>query len=321
MNDLWEHPFLKEDYLNIRDVIDDTVKNSSLIIRGPLRNVILRRGKMVRPMLLVIASKFGNKQARKDIANIAAAVELLHLATLLHDDVIDDSPCRRGAPALHTEIGKKQAVLAGDYLFTQCFTLVAQYASTENSKILAKAVSRVCSSEIEQAEGAFNFHTGIRQYLRRITGKTAALFALSCFIGASEGGCSREIANIFGRIGYNLGISFQIIDDILDYKGNREELGKPIGTDLKEGTVTLPLIFAMQEDRGELEKLLGPPPFSSRQIHHIINHVVKCSGVLQAEQTAERYSQRALREIGRLPFSPPLPFLTGAVEWLLCRTN
>lgn len=321
MNDLWEHPFLKEDYLHIRKVIDATVNNSSLFIREPLRNVILQRGKMVRPMLLVIASKFGNKQARKDIANIAAAVELLHLATLLHDDVIDDSPCRRGAPALHTEIGKKQAVLAGDFLFTHCFTLVAQYASAENSKILAKAVSRICCSEIEQAEGAFNFHTGVRQYLRRITGKTAALFALSCFIGSSEGGCSQKVSHIFGRIGYNLGISFQIIDDILDYKGKRKELGKPVGRDIKEGTVTLPLIFALREDRGELEKLLGPPPFSSRRIHHIINHVVKGGGVAQAEQTAERYSQRALREIGRLPFSPPLPFLISAAERLLCRTN
>ena len=321
MKDLWEQPLLRENYADIRDVIDSVVDNSSSIIRDSLREVVSRRGKMIRPMLFVIASKFGKEQEGEKISSLAAAVELLHLATLIHDDVIDDSPCRRGVAALHTKIGRKNAVLAGDYLFTQCFTLAARYASTENARILAKAVSRICSSEISQAEKAFEFHTSIRQYLRRITGKTAALFSLSCFIGAAEGGSSREVAGILSRVGYNLGIAFQITDDILDYRGKREEIGKPVGTDIKEGIVTLPLIYALQNDRGMRKKMLRQPPFSSRRLHHIITRVAACGGVTRAEQEAERYTRRAMHEINRLPPSPPLPFLTGTVERLLYRTN
>ena len=319
MKDLWNTPLLRKDYLKIQEVIAEAVEDSNKVIREPLRDLVAARGKMLRPMFVVLAAKFG-KGGSKKVYSVAAAIELLHLATLIHDDVIDDSPIRRGRPTIHTKVGKKQAILIGDYLFSQCFSLVAQYATIANSKLLARAVSHICSSEISQAEDSFSFATSVRRYNRRIAGKTAALFTLSCYIGASEAGCKKTLCNRMSRIGYNLGMGFQIIDDILDYTGSKSELGKPVGSDLKEGIATLPLIYALRNDDGTLKNTLTERPVSEQEIGRIISSVADRGGIRSAEEAAATYTHRALAEIDQLPPGQNTDFLSETVSRLLHRT-
>lgn len=323
MRDLWQHSSLQEDFSKIQNIIEDTVKNSNSVIRGPLRVLVADKGKLLRPMLVVLASRFGPKGingSRHKIHNIGAAIEILHLATLIHDDVIDESPLRRGSPTLHTQIGKKEAILIGDYLFSQCFSLVAEHASLENSKLLARVVSSICSSEISQAEDAFSFKTSIRRYNRRIAGKTAALFAISCFVGASESGSNKSVCGLFSRIGYNLGMGFQIKDDILDYTGEQRKLGKPVGSDVREGIATLPLIYALQSDNGTLKSLLRKTPLSQKKVDTVIDLVISNGGVEKAETKASQYTDRAFEAIAKLPNIESTELLYTTVDRLLFRT-
>jgi heptaprenyl diphosphate synthase len=322
MRDLWESSFLHEDYRQIQQIIGDTITSSNPVIREPLHNLVSQKGKLLRPMLVVLASRFGSPDksgAKQKIHNIAAAIEILHLATLVHDDVIDDSPVRRGAPTLHTQIGKKQAILIGDYLFSQCFSLVAEHANLENSKLLARVVSSICSSEISQTEDSFSFKTSVRRYNRRIAGKTAALFAISCFVGASESGSKKPVCALFSRIGYNLGMGFQIKDDILDYTGDRNKLGKPVGSDLREGIATLPLIYALQSDSGRLRQLLKAPPAADKDIWNVISLVAANGGVEKAEEQAALYTERAYQAIAKLPDTTSTKLLNTTLDRLLFR--
>ncbi len=323
MHRLWNHPALKEDYENIRIIMEETVDSSSPVIRQHLQSLFSSQGKLIRPMLLVLASRCTNhrdEKIRRKIQRIGAAIEILHLATLVHDDIIDDSPLRRGNPALHTQIGTKSAVLIGDYLFSRCFNIVAEYASVENAQRLAKVVSRICSSEIRQTEDAFAYTVSIRSYNRRIAGKTAALFTLSCFIGASESGAKASECGIFRRIGYNLGMGFQIKDDILDYTSTQNRLGKPVGYDVQEGITTLPLIYALQGDDGKLRKMIEKPRLSQKNITTIINQVVSKEGILKAEQSASLYTERAFTALSCLPHTEGRDLLYTTVDGLLNRT-
>lgn len=323
MRDLWETSFLYNDYTEIQRIIGETINGSNPVIREPLEKLVSKKGKLLRPMLVVLASRFGSRNGTdtsQKIHSIAAAVEILHLATLIHDDVIDDSPMRRGSPTLHTQIGKKSAILMGDYLFSQCFTLVAEHAKLENSKLLARVVSSICSSEISQAEDAFSFITSVRRYNRRIAGKTAALFAISCFVGASESGSKKQVCALFSRIGYNLGMGFQIKDDILDYTGNRNTLGKPVGSDLREGIATLPLIYALKKDDGRLRKILGKP-LGDEDIDRVISLVKDNGGVESAQRQAALYTDRAFEAIEKLPRTEPAELLHTTVDRLLFRSH
>lgn len=321
MRDIWENSALIDDYGKVQSIIDETVQNSNEIIKTSLHNLVLKRGKLLRPMLVVLASRFGSERTKSKIQHIAAAIEILHLATLVHDDVIDESPLRRGAPALHTQIGKKQAILIGDYLFSQCFSLVAEHANLENSKMLARVVSSICSSEISQAQDAFSYKTSIRRYNRRIAGKTAALFAISCFVGASESGAKKPVCALFSRIGYNLGMGFQIKDDILDYTGNEKTMGKPVGSDLREGIATLPLIFAMQNDPSEINRILENPPLGDDEIEELIRLVKVKGGIEKAEQQAAQYTDRAFHAIEKLPKNDSALLLSETVSRLLYRAS
>ena len=188
---------------------------------------------MLRPAFVLLASRFGMPDKDRMI-RIAAAVEMLHMATLVHDDIIDAAPVRRGVPSLHALRGPRTAVLVGDWLFVSCFSLIADLAGHENARSLAHMVARICGSEISQSADKYVLNTSVRRYLRRIAGKTAALFALAFHVGAAESGCEAPLAGLLRRLGYNLGMGFQIIDDILDFTRDRSETGKPTGNDLSQ---------------------------------------------------------------------------------------
>jgi heptaprenyl diphosphate synthase len=246
---------------------------------------------------------------------------MLHMATLIHDDVIDDSPVRRGVPAAHIRYGERNAVLLGDYLLSRCFILAADYTSAEHALALARIISLICGMEIEQNSDAFGTNTSLRRYFRKIMGKSAMLFSLACHVGASEAKASRTVTERLRRIGYNIGMAFQIIDDILDYAGDPGEVRKPLGSDIKAGLITLPLICAIPRDRtGTLPSLFEGDSFSAGESEAIITLVRDAGGVEEARRYAARYTGRALREIEALPEGKPRDMMEKLTRRLLIRS-
>jgi heptaprenyl diphosphate synthase len=315
----WRSDELTKDIERVKGIIQDTIAESSEVIRTGLEDFSKNNGKMLRPAFLLLAARFGKFDPEK-FYQLSAAVEMLHMATLIHDDVIDDSPLRRGLPTLHTRFGKREAVLMGDFLLSRCFAITADHASVENGSFLAKAVGHICGSEISQAEDIFSLEISVRRYLRRIAGKTSLLFSLSFYVGSAESKCKRSLTNTLTRVGYNIGMGFQIIDDILDYTGARSTLGKPSGRDLKEGVITLPLIYALKTEVGEkIRSLLKVVPFSEEHIMEVIRLVNISGAVEKCRLKAKQYSRRAEEEMEKLPSNPSLQVLQDMAGRLLHR--
>lgn len=275
---------------------------------------------MLRPGMLLLCSQFG--KPRESQYCLAACLELLHMATLVHDDVIDDAPLRRGKPAVHTQFGKRDAVLVGDYLLSRSLLLASDYTSPDNARYLARLISIICVMEIEQNSARFKSNFSLRQYIRKIIGKSAMLFSLACYAGASEAKAPLRICTQLRRIGYNIGIAFQIIDDILDYSGDLQQMGKPPGSDISEGLITLPLICAQSRDSsGELRRLFQKEGFNPEDSPAILELVKKHGGVEGAGQYAEKYTRRALREIDALPPGGPRDMMELLAQRLLTRIS
>ena len=291
---------MKADLAGVEKVIAELISDTPDLIRQMLDHLLGVRGKMLRPMMLILAGRYGEFDPERHYA-LAASVEMLHNATLVHDDIIDDAPTRRGIPALHTLHGSKLSILVGDYLFSTCFVLAANNSNIGHYDSLAKAVARICEGEILQDTGKFIFDSSIRNYRRKIASKTAVLFALSLYLGAKEARCSDDVCSIFVRIGYDIGMAFQIIDDILDFNSDSGTIGKPSkGHDVAEGIYTLPLTMALKEDLPELERLISKSRISRRTRRRIVDIVNNSQGINRARAEAELYTDRALREISRL---------------------
>lgn len=283
-----------------------------------VENLIDANGKMLRPAMLLLAGGFGRK--KKNLIPLAAAVELLHIATLIHDDVIDEAATRRGVPALHTTHGAKAAVLAGDWLFSRCFRLAADNSSPDNARLLAALVGAICSSEIHQDMERFTWPESVRGYLRKIAGKTAMLFTLALRAGAQETGASLSAIRTLSRIGYDTGLAFQIMDDVLDFESNAGTMRKPVGKDVCEGLCTLPLILALRKDGSAIRPLLLSCKPDDETVMTLVDKV-RASGALdEARVYAARYTDRALAELARLPKGQARDNLEILLRKLLVRT-
>ena len=297
---LYQDIHISEDLQQVHSVILNQLDDSTPFIRDALSDLVKNTGKMLRPALLLISAQFGSVEKEK-VFRLAAAVELLHMATLVHDDIIDQAPTRRGIPTLHSRFDPRTAVLLGDFLFTRSFQLASQYTDIETGRYIAGIVNSICESEIRQ-HNTFTFYTtSFKEYHRRIMGKTAALFALSAYVGAHENGVDERNSNRLKKIGYNLGAGFQIIDDILDFTNQSERTGKTTGADIRQGIVNLPLLYALQQDDGSLEKQLSRRPKNGRRLKQIITHTKELNGIERARSVAQAYTHKALYSIQQLP--------------------
>jgi Geranylgeranyl pyrophosphate synthase len=298
----------------------------------PLRELVAAAaepsGKLLRPALLLIGSDFGRVADAERTERLAAAVEILHVATLIHDDIIDESPLRRGKPSLYASAGVTQAVLAGDWLFSRCFHLAAQSAGPDNTRGLARLIAAICASEISQDMGKYEFSPSKRRYLRTIAGKTAALFSLALYAGASEAKAGRHVEQTLRRAGYCIGMAFQMMDDILDFEADEDVMRKPVGQDIAEGLCTLPLVYASASGRATLAPLLERVAEAARAGDHEARdaaareaaaRTVELGGVEAARADAARFTSRALGEIAKLPRGSARDELAALAERLLHR--
>lgn len=310
---------VKEELVEVVKIMKKRVKSSNKLISDILLDMVNNSGKMLRPAFVIISAKFGNYD-RKKILPLAAAIEMLHMATLVHDDIIDNALIRRSKPTIQAEYGKDYAVFIGDFLFSQSFLLLSDNINVANLKKVSKVVSRICKGEIDQFESRYDINITINDYLKRIAAKTAALFALSFYVGAYESNCGEELSKVLASIGYNIGIAFQIIDDILDYTGEESVVGKPLCNDIRQGVFTLPLIYSLERNRDEkIISLIKKRNYCEDDIKRIVAFVQQNGGITQSKMLAEKYTKKAFDKIAMLKDSPPKQILIDVTTKLLYR--
>lgn len=254
---MWmDNEFLLGEMQQVEVQLKKALKTRNRTVQDAMTMLQQSGGKRLRPALTILGGTFGN-YVSKDIVPLAASLEIIHMATLIHDDIIDDTKTRRGSETLHSMLGRDVAVYTGDFLFTRAFLLISDIAEVKLMKDVSKAMAYICEGEIDQNEQRYSKGTTIKQYLKRISGKTAALFAISLAAGSYKAGCSKKVMNKLGIIGKDIGMAFQIIDDILDFTGSESSIGKPAFNDVIQGVYTLPIIFAMNSKyKAETEEAL-----------------------------------------------------------------
>jgi octaprenyl-diphosphate synthase len=260
---------IESDLLVVERRLAEAAAHPHPVVRGVLEDVLLAPGKRMRPALTVACGKLFGKTT-EPLNAMAAAVEFLHTATLIHDDVVDQSDARRGEPTLYSMVGNAVAILAGDYLFAQAAATAAETNNLRIMRLFADSVCTLCAGQIDESarSGADRYDLDRDAYYRTIDAKTAALFVLACESGAILGEATLAQAEALRRYGRSLGLAFQIVDDILDIVGEEEMLGKPVGSDLRQGVLTLPMIYLRDEiptaileaafaDNGERDAAIG----------------------------------------------------------------
>lgn len=315
-------PELEADLARVRESVLEEAASAGGAMGDALGRYVTRPGKMLRPGFVLIGSWAGQEKAGSPASErtvqIAAAIETLHLATLVHDDVIDDADTRRGELSLHALYGRKQAVLMGDYLLSRCFSMIGEGTSRENALRIAKATGHLVRSEINQMYHPGDDRLSRRAYLRRIAGKTAMLFGLSLVTGGAENKARPREIVLLARVGYGVGMSFQIIDDILDFTGHSHALGKPVASDLRSGIYTLPVIEAVVRDP-KIRDLVVPPPSGSAALEAAVAAVDRAEGIARARMLARAYTVRAHREIAKLSDGKQREALSLVTDRLLGR--
>ena len=321
MGNYWEkYPELESELQSVRQYMLDSVSEAIALVREPMQEVISSGGKMLRPALVILGAKFGKyKQSR--ILPIAACVELLHTATLIHDDVVDESRLRRGIESIQSKYSKQVAVLVGDYVFAKTFDILSGDYPTEMLKKLSHSILKICEGELSQFAYRYSDKIDMDKYIEIIAGKTAALFSMSLYAGAYEANVTKVVLQNLVRVGYCIGMMFQIIDDCLDYHGEAAVVGKNTVNDIKQGYVTLPMFFALQNDNdGKLHKLVFESKIDEQDVADIKKLVIKNGGVKMAEEKAREYSQDAYKSLFKIKKCESRDVLEYMIETLVDRT-
>jgi heptaprenyl diphosphate synthase len=308
MSDFWkDEPSIEAKLQQVRSLILTSIEQSNPFIRELLIERLTKGGKMIRPALVIIGSKLGEPDREDEALRVASVLEMVHIASLIHDDIIDGAKTRRGIPTLNSIVGPKKAVIAGDYLLAKAMTLVKGKEGDLEASAVTNAFSRLCESELTQDADVGNFLISQSAYIRRIGGKTASLFALSAYSGAAVTASEKYQQHLLHRIGYCLGIAFQIKDDVLDYTGDAVKLGKEIGQDVQMGIPTYPLIAALKvesnnnsEKKPLFELVKSKKPLSKRESKKVVALAVSLGGVEKAEELSQKYIDRALADIEKL---------------------
>ncbi len=279
-------------------------------------------GKRLRPILLLLAARMSGYHGSRSV-RLGTVVELLHTATLVHDDVVDQAPLRRGQPSANARWGDDASILVGDHLYSKSFAMLVHDNDQGVMETLARATVSMTEAEVFQLEKKRSGHTTEADYLRIIAQKTASFFSACCRIGALLGQCDAERVEALTRFGLDVGVAFQISDDSLDFVADQARLGKAIGTDLREGKRTLPLIATLERaSPDELERiltLLRRRALEPDEIEEIRCLVVKYDGVEYALGRARAYAQAAKEDLAPFPPSEELETLSLIADYVVDR--
>ena len=266
-----------------------------------LTAVMSAKGKRYRPMLLLLASRCGPNRAaaRERVCKLGAIVELIHMASLIHDDIVDDSPLRRGQQTIQSRFGKDMAVYTGDMILGRAMGILFRENLSQAGGLLGATIEEMCRGEIGQFDSRFQTDGTVDTYLQNVYGKTVSLFETACRLGGTESGCSQEEIETLAAFGRNLGYLFQLRDDMLDFLSDEEQEGKPIHMDFREGVFTMPVLYALEQSdyHAEIQRLaqLAKDGLFSAYEEVQLDWVVRSSGGLDA--TVERMDFHRRRAI------------------------
>jgi len=300
----------------------NALSDSEGTIREMCMHILNAGGKRVRPMLVMYSGLIFSRNI-DNILNAAVAAELIHMASLVHDDIIDNSYLRRSKPSVNKMWGTHFAVLCGDYLFAKAFGILSGKRLTKSMDYMVEAIQNMCHGEILQAESRFNHDISLEEYYELISKKTAIFIKCCCESGACAGGAGKAHLRAISGYGLNLGLAFQIIDDILDFCGDVDVMGKPRGEDLKQGSITMPLIYLMRDSnhRARIKEILAEEKITDQHMEEIAGILEKSGVIKKSFDVARTHIEKAQRYLELLPESPYVDLLNEMAEMLKSRAN
>ena len=312
---------IQADLAKVKDSLRSISKVDFPWLSEQLGYVVRSGGKRLRPALTLLTGKFYNYNL-KYLLPMAAAVELMHTATLVHDDAIDKSVARRGKATIYKIWGEEPAVLLGDYLFAKAGEFASDTQSLRVIKRFSQTLATISSGELSQLLGAFKIEQTRQHYFQRISSKTASLFSLATESGAILSEAPEKSVEALKEYGYNLGIAFQIMDDILDFIGTEEKLGKPIGSDLAQGTLTLPAILLLERypEDNPVKRLFGHKD-EQKNLELAIELIHNSSIVQECYEVASEYCAKACHNLNLLPENTSRQALTQLADYIINRKN
>nr|WP_181873281.1 polyprenyl synthetase family protein [Fontibacillus phaseoli] len=302
---------------------DKDVPRSSELVKSIL-DLVRSGGKRVRPLMVIVGSRFGPSPDERKTWRLAAAAEFIHAASLIHDDIIDDSPVRRGQKALHIKLGVNGALHVGNYMSARVIELISAYSADRERYVYdlsSLATTQLCLGEYQQLSHLFDYEVTLEGYLEKSKNKTAQLMATCLKIGAQSAGADESVADLLYSFGEKLGIAFQIRDDILDFTQSAEKLGKPAGSDLRKGQVTLPVLYALRNERlaPSIRAITAdtPPAITDE----VIAAIQQSGALKESENLSARYLDEAQDIISRLSRYPAHRDLQALLNYFGGRDN
>jgi octaprenyl-diphosphate synthase len=311
-----------EDIKAVNQVVVDRMQSQVSLIPQLAGHIVAAGGKRLRPMLTLAASRMCGYKGDRHVG-LAACVEFIHTATLLHDDVVDESDLRRGFASANAVWGNKASVLVGDFLFSRSFELMVEDGSLKILGILSSASAKIAEGEVAQLVTANYTETGEAAYLNVISCKTAQLFSAACRIGAVVSERPLVEDEALDTFGLNLGIAFQLIDDVLDYSAKQAQLGKSIGDDFREGKITLPIILAFRrgndDERTFWRRTLEDLKQEDKDLDTALSYLEKHNALTDTVERARHYGAIARDTLGIFPDNPEKKALIHLIEFCIDR--
>ncbi len=311
-----------DDMILVEDLIESTKDVDLAPLKRMLDHALEAKGKRIRPGLVLLSGSLGDYNLNR-LVPLGTAIELLHTASLVHDDVVDGAASRRGRPTANSVFDNALTVLLGDYMFANAAEMVTRTGSLHVTRLFALALMKMTSGELDQDAAAFDAGNDVQQYLRRIGGKTAALFANATEGGAVLGNCDERTVEAMRTYGYSLGMAFQIVDDVLDFTGDEALMGKPVGSDLLEGTITLPgLLFLERYPRDNpIKRFVLAKRDRASRLREALDAISNSEVLADSLDIARDYVRRGTEAIDFLPGSEAKQCLLNLGEYVLDRQS
>jgi heptaprenyl diphosphate synthase len=311
------YSYLKKDLNYIEEELEKTIEAQHPILEEASHRLLKAGGKRIRPVFVLLSGKFGDYNL-EEIKKVAVSLELIHMASLVHDDVIDDASLRRGQKTVKAQWDNRVAMYTGDYIFARALEYITHLNKSKAHQVLSKALVEMSIGEVEQIKDQYNLDQSIRNYFLRIKRKTALLISVSCELGALAADAPKQEAQLLKQYGHYVGMMFQITDDILDFTGTEKQLGKPAGGDLKQGNVTLPVLLAMKDKEisSMITNYFNGNLENDKMLHDIINTIKSNQAIEQAKEVSDQYLKKALKVLDELPNIKAKKSLTQIAEYI-----
>jgi heptaprenyl diphosphate synthase len=309
---------LKEDIDIIEFELEKTIQAQNPTLSEASYHLLKAGGKRIRPVFVLLGGQFGQYNIHS-LKNIAVPLELIHMASLVHDDVIDDADLRRGKQTIKAQWDNRVAMYTGDFIFAKAVETSTFFENPNIHLILSHAMVEMCTGEVQQIQDQYKLDQNFRMYLRRIKRKTALLIAISCELGAVAANAPKAIQNMLYQFGYNVGMSFQITDDVLDFISSAEELGKPAGSDLLQGNVTLPALYAIHNDPSIKELIsntIENPYVTKDEITNLLSKIKTSGGIEYSLEISDLYLKKAQDALEGLPDIAAKTYLKQIADYI-----